>query len=116
MTRAEKRRRDFLAAQTEKINLNGMPQESSPASTRTAAEVSRTAAQPDTAPVSSDHAPSAVVGVVHYHTSVRDRLAIKEATKPAQKPATPQDADAAAWLKWNEAYRAKYGHYPSHGI
>jgi hypothetical protein len=43
---------------------------------------------------------------------VRDRLTIAETLEIAAPKPTPQDANAAAWSRYNEEYRAKYGSYP----
>jgi hypothetical protein len=112
--REEERRRAKAAAELEPMNRNGMHRDQSPASTRNVAEAAQVAAQPDPEPVGRDHTTVAGTSHVLYGGSVRDRIESTAAKKRDEKP-TPivvQDANAQAWSKYNEEYRAKYGSYP----
>jgi hypothetical protein len=112
--RDQERARAKKEAENELLNKNGMHRDQSPASTRSVAEAKQTVAQPDPEPAPRDHSTVAGTTAVQYGGSVRDRLERTIATKRDEKPtrAVAQDADAQAWLKYNEEYRAKHGCYP----
>jgi hypothetical protein len=112
MSRAEERRRDWIAAQREKINSNGYRHETT-VSVRTTVEAQELMAAPDPQPAPLDHAPSGSVGVIQYVGSVRERLEREAARKREEKTAaTTPSAGANNWLAYNERYRAEHSEYP----
>jgi hypothetical protein len=116
VSRAEERRKAWLAAaQSEKINQNGMHRNQSPASTRAVAEAAQTMKHEDPEPAPRDHTVAAGCCSVEYRGSVRDRLerVVEQKRDESEVAPTPQSASAKAWNDYNETYRAKYGHYPS---
>lgn len=118
--RDEERRRAIAEAAKEPLNKNGMRRDQSPASSRNKVEAALTLNSPDPEPVQRDHTTVAGTTQVQYGGSARDRIE-RAAAKKRDVNLTPrqsreQTADAEAWMKWNEAYRAKYGCYPPHGV
>ncbi len=101
-------------AERESLNRNGFHRDVSPPSTRNVVEAAQTAAQTDPEPAPRDHSTGAGTTVVQYVGNVRERLESAAAKKRDEKPtrAVAHDADAQAWLKYNEEYRAKHDCYP----
>lgn len=115
--RAEERRKAWLEAQKEPLNKNGMRRDQSPTSSRTATEALRILNEPDPIePVQRDHSTAAGTTTVQYGGRVRDRIE-SDARKERDANLTPRenreaDANANAWMDYNQKYYAKHGEYP----
>jgi len=80
----------WLAAQQDSLNKNSMPQEHNPISTRTAAEIAKTLAQPDEENFAGrEHTTVAGCTSVQYGGRVRDRIESNVAKRRVEAAPTP---------------------------